>query len=404
MTISFLMSSSEGEEDDSCQTSPGLNLGFLDGSWESPLRGTGSPLMDGMSSSSQDATETSSSPSPLVLPQEVRELTSAPQEGSRLQATHWLVTWSRAPVEMTREEVLAHLQTIGEVKRAVIARELHLDGTPHFHAAVSFQRQVRFTMKTESDPFTLSGIRADHRVVKPTKPGQTLAGAVEATRTYCQKSDPSPLVFGAATAPTAAASKARNTAMEQSGSVEAALMTLWQEAPMLMIRQAEMVERNLKRLREMTLSQPLISRPLEAFPRKPELPDWDVLMLGGRTGLGKTELALALLPGAAFITQLDDLRTADLSRGIILDDIEVGHMPFQAIKNLTEFERPASAYCRYNNARIPARTKRIFTTNSLSVTDWICGQRDNVRMPISAEKIEAICRRVTFVWIEERLF
>jgi len=399
------MTDSEGEEDSSCQTSPGLNLGFLDGSWDSPIREDGSPLMDGMSSSSPDATATSSSPSPLVLPPEVRELTSAHPEGSRLQATHWFLTWSRTPPEWTKEEVLAHLQTIGEVKRAVIARELHQDGTPHFHAAVSFLNQVRFTTG-RTNPFAFRGLTADHRIVKPTKRGQSLAGAVEATRTYVQKSDTSPLIFGTATttATGAAAKNARDTAMDPNGSVEAALTNLWQEAPMLMIRQAEMVERNLKRLREMTLSQPLISRPLEAFPLKPELPDWDVLMLGGRTGLGKTELALALLPGAAFITQLDDLRTADLSRGIILDDIEVGHMPFQAIKNLTEYERPASAYCRYNNARIPARTKRIFTTNSLSVTDWICGQRDNVRMPISAEKIEAICRRVTFVWIEARLF
>lgn len=317
------------------------------------------------------------------------------------------MTWSRVPTDLTREEVLAHLQTISAVKTAVVAMELHQDGTPHCHAAVSFQRKLSIRFSGRSHPFSLRNgtIPGHHRIVRPTKPGQSLAGALTATRTYCQKSDATPLLFGQTTAAGAsAAKKARDEAMEPSGSVEAALATLWQEAPMLMIRQAEMVERNLKRLREMTLSQPLISRPLEAFPRKPELPDWDVLMLGGRTGLGKTELALALLPGAAFITQLDDLRTADLSRGIILDDIEVGHMPFQAIKNLTEFERPASAYCRYNNARIPARTKRIFTTNSLSVTDWICGQRDNVRMPISAEKIEAICRRVTFVWIEERLF
>lgn len=88
-------------------------------------------------------------------------------------------------------------------------------------------------------------------------------------------------------------------------------------------------------------------------------------ILHGPPGIGKTEFAGALLPGCLFITHVDDLRhfDPDVHSGIVFDDMEFRHYPRTAQIHLLDWNHDRSIHIRYGTARIPARTRKIFTTN-----------------------------------------
>jgi hypothetical protein len=94
------------------------------------------------------------------------------------------------------------------------------------------------------------------------------------------------------------------------------------------------------------------------------------LILWGNSGIGKTEFAKALLPGALFVSHIDDLRLYDAKKytGIIFDDMNFTHMPRNAQIHLTDWDNARSIHIRYNTAFIPANTKKIFTCNDYNGT------------------------------------
>jgi hypothetical protein len=89
------------------------------------------------------------------------------------------------------------------------------------------------------------------------------------------------------------------------------------------------------------------------------------LIIWGPAGCGKTEFVVALMPKALFVSHVDDLLNFDPSvhDGIIFDDIDFKHFPRTSQIHLVDTSHPRSIHCRYNTATIPAKTKKIFTTN-----------------------------------------
>ena len=59
--------------------------------------------------------------------------------GFRISSKSWFMTWPKC--SLTKEEVLAGLRAKKPIKAAVIARELHEDGTPHIHAYVLLEKR-----------------------------------------------------------------------------------------------------------------------------------------------------------------------------------------------------------------------------------------------------------------------
>lgn len=109
--------------------------------------------------------------------------------------------------------------------------------------------------------------------------------------------------------------------------------------------------------------------PLDSFPI-----DWrngvkseeiTSLILWGESGIGKTQFAKALLPGALLASHIDDLRSFDpgTHNGIIFDDMDFAHTPRTSQIHLVDFDEDRSIHCRYDVAFIPAGTQKIFTTN-----------------------------------------
>lgn len=85
----------------------------------------------------------------------------------------------------------------------------------------------------------------------------------------------------------------------------------------------------------------------------------------GPTGCGKTTYALQLLPTALFCTHMDDLikYNTDDYDGIIYDEASFVHLPREAQIHLCDQDQARSLHVRYLCARIPANTKKVFTSN-----------------------------------------
>ena len=95
--------------------------------------------------------------------------------------------------------------------------------------------------------------------------------------------------------------------------------------------------------------------------------DWNtVMILQGENGIGKTEFALALLPGALVVSHMDDLVhfKSSVHSGIIFDDMSFEHMPRHAQIHICDATIDRSIHVRYTVARIPSFTKKIITTNT----------------------------------------
>mgnify|MGYP002795111197 CR=1 FL=1 len=121
------------------------------------------------------------------------------------------------------------------------------------------------------------------------------------------------------------------------------------------------------------LNRPVSSQnyPMDSFPMEWQNIIWDwsrTQILWGESGIGKTEFATALLPGALMVSHMDDLKhfDPDLHSGIIFDDVDVKHFPRNAQIHLMDQTKDRSIHIRYGCGFIPKGTKKIFTTNELN--------------------------------------
>jgi len=95
---------------------------------------------------------------------------------------------------------------------------------------------------------------------------------------------------------------------------------------------------------------------------------WDqskTLIIQGAAGLGKTNLAKLMIPGALFCSHVDTLKSFQIGvhTGIIFDDLEFKHLPRSTQIHICDYEDDRDIHCRHYNAFIPAKTPKIITTN-----------------------------------------
>ena len=88
----------------------------------------------------------------------------------------------------------------------------------------------------------------------------------------------------------------------------------------------------------------------------------------GNPGAGKTQWALSHFndgKGALFVCQMDDLQAYKPEKfgRIVFDDMLSKHLLVSTQKHLLDWKDPRTINCRYFNAEIPAKTKKIFTCN-----------------------------------------
>lgn len=91
----------------------------------------------------------------------------------------------------------------------------------------------------------------------------------------------------------------------------------------------------------------------------------------GASGIGKTQWAKCHFENPLMVRQMDDLRKFDRKYhdGILFDDMDFTMMTRTAQIHLLDWYDDASIHCRYNDAFIPRRTKKIFTANVYPFSD-----------------------------------
>lgn len=107
-----------------------------------------------------------------------------PTIGFRVQRKSFFLTYPQSG-NLTREEVLRHLQTVGTVDACSIGLETHQDGTPHIHVT------VQFTAKINSRNPRIFDVGNHHPHISPSG-----IKSWKESVDYTEKEDDNPLRFG----------------------------------------------------------------------------------------------------------------------------------------------------------------------------------------------------------------
>ncbi len=125
---------------------------------------------------------------------------------------------------------------------------------------------------------------------------------------------------------------------------------------------------------------------LDDFKGHEPITDWSrSWVIWGDSNVGKTCFAKAHFKCPLIVSHVDDFKLFDplLHDGIVFDDIGFEHWPRTARIHLVDVDEDRSINVKHSTARIPANTKKIFTTN-------VEGGK------IFGEADAAILRRITF--------
>ena len=102
----------------------------------------------------------------------------------RFNGKHIYVTWSKSKIESKEEFHEKLLAMLPAGVRMFGGRELHQDGTPHYHVVFSFAHKVHWPDAVKM--FSIEGDTNAIRFEKP-KPRQRADGFLENTQAYCEK-------------------------------------------------------------------------------------------------------------------------------------------------------------------------------------------------------------------------
>jgi len=335
-------------------------------------------------------------------------------EAKRLSVKAYLLTYSQT--KLTKSQLYAFLTSGPDVERLIIGEEKHQDGNPHLHAYVVYAKQREVTYHA----FDIGG---EHPNIGTHRTGGNPQVSHWNCWQYCKKEDPEPLVKGD---PPIQPPPPRKRKAEEEGSTpkrskkddlvktcieiakdperssKEAFNLLQERMPAYAIERANAYRIEFQRIRSEALCYEAPARPLSAFVRAPKvLPNWRTLYIYGPTKFGKTEYARALLPGAEVIRHRDQLKDADMSKGLIFDDFDTSHWPITAVIALLDWDQKSGIDVKHGHVVVPAHTRKIFTHNK-DFDTWL--EEADEKHPRTSEQKAACRRRVHVFHIHAPLF
>ena len=149
--------------------------------------------------------------------------------------------------------------------------------------------------------------------------------------------------------------------------------------------------------------------PLTDFSIPPAVADWMAkdtrtksLIIQGTGGLGKTQLAKAILASLGkyfFVDSLDTIKHLFFVDGeaLLCDDVTLSDYTIDQVKSLLDISCDRAIRCRHEDGMVPAGTIRIFLTNHQKLFFFPTGFQ-------MSEHFNAIERRMTWVEVNTVLF
>lgn len=318
------------------------------------------------------------------------------EKGFKWESQQTLLTYSQCDVEP--QELLEFLKKVTEkwgINTYVIAQEKHQDGNKHLHVYLKTEKKPH--MNSAERFFDYKGF---HPKVEGCRSWKLVVKYVTKDGNYITNLSDEKIkeILLANTKVGEIYEKAYKRAREdgvEAGMKELETVKTYRD----LLVHGEAIERSMKKLKGTDNN---VEFNLEDF--KPREWEWDqrrTLIMTGPTCTGKTSLALAFLPKALMVGDMDDLREYNSGKyhGIIFDDMSFmpdigsgkGGVSREAQLHIFDYDHLRSIKCRYTNAKIPAKTPKIVTSN-LHI-DNVCLYSD-----------PAIERRVQHVIISERVY
>lgn len=323
-------------------------------------------------------------------------LAARPANG-RIQGKAFFITYSQTAIP--RGRITEWFAAQPRMKRLVVGQEHHQDGNLHWHVLIEYETTKDVRAATY---YNIDGEHPNVLIWMRSNPAnQTFEQWFMHHWNYCKKEDPSPYIVGEE--PKDNRKRKRDEKfteaikLARTQSVDAGMKFLEDNAPYDLVTKFEQIQRALMKMRNAAVANQFPARALSDFPLAPEIVgDWQSLYINGKTGLGKTQWARALLPGATVVSHRDQLRDCDFSKGVIFDDFEVSHWPPTAVIHLLDWDEPRGLDVKHGHVIIPAHTKKIFTNNG-DFDRWV--SKDS-----TDSQLEACKRRVHVVNIHVRMY
>lgn len=259
----------------------------------------------------------------------------------RANRKKFFLTYARSG-DLTKEEVLAHMESFGPVERYLIAQEAHQDGEPHIHAYIEFSKKQDFKNCRWADikdrhPNDKGNPKSDYAVAK-----------------YCSKDGN--FITNYWTQDPFAEAMAAET-------VDEGMAILRTKRPRESLIHGEAMERNLKRMKR---QQRKPKFRLDQFSLPPlDMEKKKCYLLWGPSGTGKTQYALAQFKRPLLVRHVDRIR--DLSPdhdGVVFDDLSFTHWPVESVIHMLDVDEDSDLNMRYVIGTLPEGLPRVFTHNT----------------------------------------
>lgn len=275
----------------------------------------------------------------------------------RLRGTHFLFTWAQTDTDHVT--VFNLLDSYSDVSGAVLARELHTDGEPHFHAFVEFASSLDRRLTTQLD------IDGKHPNVKPKRYKRDRLDAAE----YCKKGDQW-ITFGTLDSEDQGCDTPDLLSLIGECDTFGDVLNLCYSAN-IPFQLAKSAWNFLGGTRPKTWG---VGEHYNGLINSRDLLDLDYaddepptsLILVGPPGCGKSSWAIEKMPRPSLVVKhLEDLLhfRKDIHKSIIFDDIECTHLPRQTQLQIVDREQTCTIHLRHVVTRIPEFVPRVFTCN-----------------------------------------
>lgn len=301
-----------------------------------------------------------------------------PTSGYRVQRVKFFLTYAQSG-DLTFDDILQKIESIGPLDKYLIAREEHKSGHPHFHVYCTYSkkrhfRDCRFADIVKNDknyhPHDGGRVRDDSAVAKYcTKDGNYVTNYFQIKEDHYKKAF-------------------------EFNTVEEAMSYMQEKRPRDVALYGHNLERNFqKRLKKNGFEHKYT---LENFKKEPlTLEKSEVLI--GPPGCGKTKFALAHFKNPLMVNHVDKLKQLGRQHdGIIFDDMSFAHWPSNSVIAIVDNEDEKDINVKHGVVTVPPM-KKIFTSNH-DVEEFL------VPYTFSDEHQQAIRRRINVTKISEKIF